>query len=963
MPFGLYTDSTESSAARQFTIWLSRGLAAVMVFFGIAALIGWGLGAPRLAAPLPGWLPMPPIGALLSISIGFAFWQRIQGRGRSAFAGAAVCLSLALPSLLTAGRLAGPLALPLSSAGLFATAAMGLLSGLLHRRPDLEKLILTLTGIGLIALSATIAFAHTMGMLGAGVGGAADPLPGSSIQAVATTGILGFCFLFLIWWSGFSEFDPPEWLPAVAGLLGLATVILFWTTLKGREEFRRIESTREAASTEQRLLQRELASVTRALLRTAEWLELDADPVLQERVFLALLRDIPSVEAVFHLGAEGRPVAQAPVPADIQEVAAQWRLIAPQDSLASDSLLFRSLDSNQERFVVFAPVCLEQCEGAVAAIVKAAALFGPTSEGRSGPFQFAISGPSGPLEAWRSPPHPPRDTSSPRVFGIGPLQWSVTAWPARPDVRPGNDVPSAVLFLGLAVTLLVPLTLKLGISAWKGTQDRERARLAFALDGATDGLWEIQFPTGQTVRSPALWRNLGYPDEAVPTDMTAWTELVHPDDRPALDRAMAHHLAGERESYEAEYRIKAADESWHTLVERGRVVERTPAGAPSRVVGISADVTEARATASAREESERRFRAVFDSSFQFQILLDSGCKVLEANPVTLQLAGVQADTVMGQEAWETLWWAGQPEVQERLREACHAAGGGEEQAWEQEINTAGKPTQILELSLRPIRAADGVVSHMLLEGRDVTERRRAESSLREVNTLTTMGRVAARVAHEINNPLAGIQSAFLLIKDAVPTTHPHHGYVGSIEREIERISRITSQLYETYRPEQDETGTSSIQLVVNDAVAFLEQVNRLREVRIVTDLTGVPTAVPVPAAILRQVVYNLAQNAIDASPPGGTVEIVAVADATTLRLTVRDQGPGVPEDQRELVFEPFFSTKGKSVPTSGMGLGLSLLRHTVTGSGGTITVGTAVGGGAEFVVTLPLDAARMEHAP
>jgi hypothetical protein len=688
-------------------------------------------------------------------------------------------------------------------------------------------------------------------------------------------------------------------------------------------------------------------------------MEIGISAVQQERLFLALLRDLPSLEAVVQLDGEGRPVAQAPLTADPAPLVAAWQGLGP-GAAEPDALHFVALDPSQNQFAIVVPLCREQCAGALAARVDAARLFALWVGGNTGPFRLSVAGPAGPLPGFPHPGESPGGAAEPRPLGLGSLQWSLLTWPSAATADRRNDLPAAVLFLGLTVSLLVPLTLQLGISAWRGAQERERAQLAFALDRATDGVWEIQLPGGHTVRSRALWNNLGYPEEAVPVDMTGWTALIHPEDHAAVDHAMAQHLSGDRKSYEAEYRVKAADGSWHSLVERGRVVERSQTGAPSRVVGISADVTEARAAALAREESEQRFRAVFDSSFQFQILLDAGRRVLEANPITLQRAGVLADTVLGQEAWETLWWAGQPEVQQRLREACDAAGGGVAQSWEQEIHTAGKPTQILELSLRPIHTGNGGPTHLLLEGRDVTERRRVEASLREVDTLTTMGRVAARVAHEINNPLAGIQNAFLLIKDAVPPDHAHYTYVGSIEREIERISRVTRQLYETYRPEQDLTGTSSIHLVVSDAVAFLEQVNRSREVRIVTDLACVPGTVPVPAAILRQIVYNLAQNAIDASPPGGVVQISAAADAATLRLTVRDQGPGVPEDQRELIFEPFFSTKGKTLQTSGMGLGLSLLRQAVLAAGGTITAGAAAGGGAEFVVTLPLDGHRTE---
>jgi PAS domain S-box-containing protein len=372
------------------------------------------------------------------------------------------------------------------------------------------------------------------------------------------------------------------------------------------------------------------------------------------------------------------------------------------------------------------------------------------------------------------------------------------------------------------------------------------------------------------------------------------------------------------------------------------------------VLGITADVTEARATARAREQSELLLRAVFDSSFQFQILLSSDGSVLEVNQMALTHTGTQGDTVVGRPCWDTLWWHDNPAAQQTLRASFASAMSGATEAWEQEIRRPGHPLMVLELSLKPVSDVGSQSSQLLLEGRDITERRRTAIALQEVDTLTTMGRVVARVAHEINNPLAGIQSAFLLIKDAIPRDHPHFVYVGAIEREIERISRVTRQLYETYRPERDPIGVSSVQLVVNDAVAFLNQVNRANSVTIETDLVRVPGAVPVPAAMLRQIVYNLVQNAIDVSPPGGRVLVIATASTTALELIVRDQGPGIPEAMREQVFEAFFSTKEKSMKTSGMGLGLALVHRTVTAAGGTIRIETAAGGGAEFIVTLPL---------
>ena len=217
-----------------------------------------------------------------------------------------------------------------------------------------------------------------------------------------------------------------------------------------------------------------------------------------------------------------------------------------------------------------------------------------------------------------------------------------------------------------------------------------------------------------------------------------------------------------------------------------------------------------------------------------------------------------------------------------------------------------------------------------------------------------MGQLAARVAHDINNPLAGIQNAFLLIRGAIPTDHPQYRFVGAIEREIARIAAVTRQLYETYRPDQSMIAQSSVILAVTDAVSFLEQVNRVRQVKIVTDLSRAPSLVPVPDALLRQTLYNLVQNAFDASPPSGTVTVTAMVEGDECVLRVTDEGPGIPDVLRQRIFDPFFSTKDRTIKTSGMGIGLSLVRQSVHAVGGSIVVHDRPPGGTEFEVRLPM---------
>jgi PAS domain S-box-containing protein len=388
-------------------------------------------------------------------------------------------------------------------------------------------------------------------------------------------------------------------------------------------------------------------------------------------------------------------------------------------------------------------------------------------------------------------------------------------------------------------------------------------------------------------------------------------------------------------------------------VERGRVVERDPYGQPIRLLGVCADVTERKRAENALAASERRFRAVFDSGFQFQSLLDLDGRLLEANRTSLEFGGVELEDVRGTYFWDTPWWRADPARQARLQHACVQAAQGETVLYQEEVQGLGDRRALIDFSLKPIQDAEGRVRQILAEGRDITERKRAEDAMREMDTLSTMGRLAARVAHEINNPLAGIQNSFLLVKDAVPESHPHHAYVGAIEREIARIAAVTRQLYETYRPGSDGAAPATVPVVISDAVRMLEQVNRGSKVRIDVEAEEAPSVVPIPSALLRQAVYNLVQNAVEASPPGGAVRVRAWREQRTFWLSVRDWGPGVPTHLREKIFEPFVSTKN-GIKTGGMGLGLSLVRRSVQAVGGRIEIHDPEGGGAEFRIQLPL---------
>jgi signal transduction histidine kinase len=237
--------------------------------------------------------------------------------------------------------------------------------------------------------------------------------------------------------------------------------------------------------------------------------------------------------------------------------------------------------------------------------------------------------------------------------------------------------------------------------------------------------------------------------------------------------------------------------------------------------------------------------------------------------------------------------------------------------------------------------------------------RELERQRTEIEKLGAAGRMATRIAHEINNPLAGIKNSFLLIKDAVPEDHPYYDYTGRIEKEIDRIAWIVRQMFDLHRPDQHAVRKSPLAEVIKDVVILLDSSCREYSVSIQVDISDASASLATQDALLRQVLYNVVQNSIEASPSGGMVRIAAAVMEDTLNITISDQGVGIPEEARFRIFEPFFTTKSGNT-TGGLGLGLSVSKGIVEAMGGSIDFESRLCHGTTFDIVLPLNRTTTE---
>ncbi|MHB1296270.1 MAG: MASE3 domain-containing protein [Anaerolineae bacterium] len=242
--------------------------------------------------------------------------------------------------------------------------------------------------------------------------------------------------------------------------------------------------------------------------------------------------------------------------------------------------------------------------------------------------------------------------------------------------------------------------------------------------------------------------------------------------------------------------------------------------------------------------------------------------------------------------------------------------------------------------------------------RDITERKRVEQEraamqarLTEADRLMMVGKLAASLAHEINNPMQAIIGCLGLANEALDEGGDAIRYLQVARDEIRRVARIVGQLREVHRP------ANAGDLISGDVGAVLERVRLLNDKQceekgvemVYTPLTPLPTVMMVPDQI-QQVFLNLVLNALDAMPGGGHLELCASAsqDPEGVLITCHDTGTGIPADALPRIFDMFESTKA-----GGTGLGLFISRSIVNQHGGHIDVESRSGEGTTFTVWLP----------
>ena len=240
------------------------------------------------------------------------------------------------------------------------------------------------------------------------------------------------------------------------------------------------------------------------------------------------------------------------------------------------------------------------------------------------------------------------------------------------------------------------------------------------------------------------------------------------------------------------------------------------------------------------------------------------------------------------------------------------------------------------------------VAGIVVNARDVTERRRLQESLRRSQTMATMGLLVAGVAHEVRNPLFSISANLDAFESSLAHTPGLEPVLTIMRQEVDRLATLMTELLDYGKPAPWVRVPEDPAAMVAEAVQHCARLAHRREVKVVNTVAAGLPLVPMDRERLVQVFQNLLQNAVQHAPPGSEVAVEGESRDGWVVLAVQDSGPGFNPEDLPRVFEPFFSRR-----RGGTGLGLAIVQRIVEEHGGTVAAGNRPAGGAALTVRLP----------
>jgi PAS domain S-box-containing protein len=426
--------------------------------------------------------------------------------------------------------------------------------------------------------------------------------------------------------------------------------------------------------------------------------------------------------------------------------------------------------------------------------------------------------------------------------------------------------------------------------------------------------------------------------------------LIPPELHPDEDIILAKIRAGERIDHFETIRVRKNGERFPISVTISPI--KDDAGVIVGASKIARDISERRRAV----ESRFRLAAIVESADDAIISKDLNGIITSWNAGARRLFGYEEGEIIGQSILRLIPDNLRHEEDEILRKV---RAGEKIEHYETTRVSKGGEIREVAVTISPIRDMNGLVIGASKIARDISDRKKVERLAIEADKIATTGRMAAAIAHEINNPLASVLNLIFLVRQGGLSAEDTQNCLATAETELERVSHIARQTLGYYRDSGSPSEVHLRDLMGN--VLSVYKSKMLTHSIVVDAKYNDLRKISVHSGEIVQVFSNVISNAVDAMPLGGKLSIATTQTKTTerdgLQIIVNDAGHGIRREDLGKVFEPFFTTKGNL----GTGIGLWVARQLVERHGGQISISSSTGPedhGTNVTIYLPFTASE-----